>query len=273
MKKILEAFLPLILFLSSTASAQQRIVSLNGAISEMLSALGLEAQIVGVDVTSTYPESLKKKTSVGHNRTLTAEGVLALRPTLVLAVEADIRPEVLEQLRSAKVNIQLVQQAYSAEGTRKLLQDVARATNTVEKGKKVLANFDKEMAALKVPAVNKKVLFVYARGTGSMTVCGVEQSPNSMIRLAGATNVMTEFKGFRPLTTEALVAANPDVILLFDSGLQSVGGIDGILKVPGVSSTNAGKNKKIISMDGQFLAGFGLRLPQAIATLNKKISG
>jgi len=69
------------------------------------------------------------------------------------------------------------------------------------------------------------------------------------------------------------VAANSDVILLFDSGLQSVGGVDGLLKVPGVSSTNAGKNKKIISMDGQFLSGFGLRLPQAIQQLNKKIIG
>ncbi|WP_206022259.1 ABC transporter substrate-binding protein [Pseudoflavitalea sp. G-6-1-2] len=273
MRKILSAFLPLILFLFSSASAQQRIVSLNGAISEMLCALDLEPQIVGVDVASTYPASLKKKTSVGHNRTLSAESILALRPSLVLAVETDVKPEVLEQLRSAKVNIVLVQQAYSADGTRKLLQDVAKATNTTDKGNKVLATFNKEMAALKVAATGKKVLFVYARGTGSMTVCGVEQSPNSMIRLAGASNAMTEFKGFKPLTTESLVAANPDVILLFESGLQSVGGAEGLLKVPGISSTNAGKNKKIISMDGQFLAGFGLRLPQAIATLNKKISG
>lgn len=273
MKKIFFVLLPLTLLFSSVTSAQQRIVSLNGAVSEMLCALGLENQIAGVDVTSNYPASLKQKASVGHNRTISAEGILALRPTLILGVKEELKPEVLEQLKSANVRIQLIPQVFSAEGTRTMLAEVAKATNTVEKGKQLLGKFDKEMAALKIASNGKKVLFVYARGVGSMTVCGTGQSPDYMIKLAGSQNAMTDFKDFKPLSTEALVAANPDVILLFDSGLQSVGGIDGFLKVPGVSNTSAGKNKRIISMDGQFLSGFGLRLPQAITELNKKITG
>lgn len=273
MKKILIALLPLTLLISTLSSAQQRIVSLNGAISEMLCSLGLEEQIAGVDVTSNYPVSLKKKASVGHNRNISAEGILALRPTLVLGVKDELKPEILEQLRQAKVNIQLLQQDFSPQGTRNLLQQVAKATNTIAKGNQLISNFDKEMAALKIAPNGKKVLFVYARGSGFMTVCGTGQSPDQMIRLAGSSNAMTGFEGFKPLSAEALVAANPDVILLFESGLQSVGGVDGLLQVPGVSNTNAGKNKKIISMDGQFLAGFGLRLPQAIFQLNKKIAG
>lgn len=273
MKKSFFVMLPLILLLSTISSAQQRIVSLNGAISEMLCSLGLEDQIAGVDVTSNYPVSLKQKTSVGHNRNISAEGILALRPTLVLAVKDELKPEVLEQLRQAKVNIQLVKQEFSPAGTKALLQEVAKATNTEEKGKQLISSFDKEMGSLKIAPTGKRVIFVYARGAGSMTVCGTGQSPDQMIRLAGSTNAMTGFEGFKPLSAEALVAANPDVILLFDSGLQSVGGIDGLLKIPGVINTNAGKNKKIISMDGQFLSGFGLRLPQAILQLNKKITG
>lgn len=273
MKKVFFVLLPLILLLSNNCSAQQRIVSLNGAISEMLCSLGLENQIIGVDVTSNYPASLRQKTSVGHNRNISAEGILALCPTLVLAVKDELKPEVLEQLRQAKVNIRLMKQKFSPAGTRALLQEVAKATHTEEKGKQLLGSFDKEMAALNIVPTGKKVMFVYARGAGSMTVCGTGQSPDQMIRLAGSTNAMTGFEGFKPLSAEALVAANPDVILLFDSGLQSIGGIDGLLKIPGVVNTNAGKNKKIVSMDGQFLSGFGLRLPQAILQLNKKITG
>jgi iron complex transport system substrate-binding protein len=120
---------PLTLFLFllvSSLSAQQRIVSLSGAISEMLCALSLESKIVGVDVTSNYPASLQQKAKVGHNRTISAEGVLSLRPDLVLGVEGEMKSEVIEQLNAAKVKVKLVKPAYSADGTRQLLQEVLR---------------------------------------------------------------------------------------------------------------------------------------------------
>jgi iron complex transport system substrate-binding protein len=96
---------------------------------------------------------------------------------------------------------------------------------------------------------------------------------DKMITLAGAENAATGFNDFKPLTAEAMVAANPDVILLFDSGLQSLGGIEGLLKVPGVAQTNAGKNRKVIVMDGQLLTGFSPRVITAIKELSQKISG
>jgi iron complex transport system substrate-binding protein len=260
------------LFITCLSYSQQRIVSLNGAVSEMLCALGLENSIVGVDVTSNYPASLQQKTKVGHNRTISAEGILALRPTLVLAVKEQLKPEVAEQLSAAHVKVQLLQAAYSLEGTRSLLHQVAGATGTNDKAKQIEAAFNKEYQALRITPVKKKVLFIYARGTGSMMVSGIGTPVEKMIQLAGAQNAVTEFADFKQLSPESLVAANPDVILLFDSGLESLGGIDGLLKVPGVAQTNAGRNKKVISMDGQFLSGFGLRLPQAISELNKKLN-
>jgi iron complex transport system substrate-binding protein len=261
-----------LLLITSISHAQQRIVSLNGAVSEMLCALGLESSIVGVDVTSNYPASLQQKTKVGHNRTISAEGILALRPTLVLAVIDQLKPEVAEQLSAAHVKVQLLQQAYSVEGTRSQLHQVAVATGTSEKAKQIEAAFNKEYQALRIAPVKKKVLFIYARGTGSMMVSGTGTPVDKMIQLAGAQNAVTDFTGFKQLSPESLVAANPDVILLFDSGLQSLSGIDGLLKVPGVAQTNAGRNKKVTSMDGQFLSGFGLRLPQAVYELNKKLN-
>lgn len=269
-KKILT--LTCLILLASLSQAQQRIVSLNGAVSEMLCALGLESSIVGVDVTSNYPASLNQKTKVGHNRTISAEGVLALRPTLVLGVKDQLKPEVAEQLSAAHVKVQLLPQEYSVAGTRSLLQQVASATGTTDKAKKVEAAFNSKYQALRITPVKKKVLFIYARGTGSMMVAGTETPVEKMIQLAGAQNAVNEFTGFKQLSPESLVAANPDVILVFDSGLESLAGVDGLLKVPGVAQTTAGRNKKVVAMDGQFLSGFGLRLPEAVNELNKKLN-
>ena len=91
------------------------------------------------------------------------------------------------------------------------------------------------------------------------------------IHLAGGKNAIQDFSDFKPYTTEALVKANPDVILLFDFGLSSLGGKDAVLRMPGVSYTNAGKNKKIIEMDGPLLINFSTRLPEAIKELNARI--
>jgi iron complex transport system substrate-binding protein len=270
MKKIIS--ISLVLFITLTLQAQQRIVSLNGAVSEMLCALGLEAQVVGVDVTSNYPASLKQKTQIGHNRTISAEGVLALRPTLVLGIKDQLKPEVAEQLAAAHVPVKLLQQEFTVEGTRSLLQQVAAATGTTAKAKQVLGAFDKKWQALHIAPVKKKVLFIYARGAGSLMVSGNGTATQQMIQLAGAQNAVTDFSDFKPLSSESLVTANPDVILLFDTGLQSIGGTAGLLNVPGVAQTNAGRASKVVSMDGQFLSGFGLRLPDAVQELNKKLN-
>ena len=269
MKKILLSALYFTLGFAS--QAQQRIVSLNGTISEMLCALGLEKQIVGVDITSNYPEGLKNKPKLGHNMNISAEGVLALQPTIVVGIEGQVKSQLKEQLQGAGIKTVLLKQDYSITGTRQLLQDVAATVGKTGKATALLQVYDKQIAGLKVKPVNKKVLFIYARGAGSIMVSGTGTSLDKIIQLAGAKNAVNGFKDFKPYSSEALVAENPDVILLFNSGLQSVGDIEGLLKIPGIAQTTAGKKKQVISMDGEMLSGFGLRLPQAIQTLNNKI--
>lgn len=253
------------------AAAQQRIVSLNGAISEIVCALGQESQLVGVDITSNYPASLQQKPRVGHNRNISAEGVLSLQPTLVLLIDNQVNPQLIEQLQAAKVKTVAFKQDWSVQGVRNLVATVAQATGAATQAAAVQKQFDAQMSQLHVVPVRKKVLFIYARGTGSLMVSGTGTSIEKMIQLAGAQNAVSDFKDFKPLSSESLIAANPDIILLFDSGLKSVGGIDGLLAVPGIAQTNAGKNKKIIAMDGELLSGFTVRLPQAIQELNDKM--
>lgn len=249
----------------------QKVVSLNGAISETLAALGAESQIVGVDVTSTYPESLKTKaTDLGHVRSITAESILSLQPTIVFATSKDVNNTLNEQLKTANVQLVIVDQEYSVDGTKKLITDVAHYFKK-DNVQPILDNIDKQIATVKPFEKKPKVLFIYARGAGNLMVAGKETPLHSMIELAGAENAAASLTDFKPLTPEALLTNNPDVIVMFDSGLESLGGVDGLLKVEGIAATNAGINKKIITMDGQLLSGFGPRLGEAVVELNQKL--
>ena len=251
-----------------------RIVSLNGTITEILSLAGLEDQIVGTDVASTYPESMKSKPKVGHNRKIPVEGVLALNPNLVIGTTTEVPKETVEQFRQAGLKVLLLDQEYSVEGSRNLIRALTDSLNLKLKGDSILSSFDKEIVDVKsFPESDgkPKVLFIYARGIGTMMVGGSDTQVDKIIQLAGAVNPAKDFKDYKPLTSESLVNYNPDVLLLFDSGLSSLGSAEGLLSVQGVKQTNAGKNKKIIAMDGQLLSGFSPRLPQAIKELHTKI--
>ncbi|GAB3908027.1 hemin ABC transporter substrate-binding protein [Larkinella knui] len=257
-------------------SKSERIVSLNGTITEILCDLGLQNQLVGVDITSTYPAAMEKIPKVGHNRNIGAEAVLALRPTTILGVRSngsmDIKPEVVQQFKSAGVKTLIFDQETSVAGTKKLIGDVARAFGASAKAALLIRKLDADLAKIRKPAKPQKVLFIYARGTGTMTVAGRNTSIEKIIQLAGAQNAFNDFESFKPLTPEALVSGNPDVILLFTSGLESLGGIDGLLKVQGVAQTNAGRNRRVIEMDGQLLTGFSPRLGLAIQELSRKLN-
>ncbi|NBA85429.1 ABC transporter substrate-binding protein [Emticicia sp. CRIBPO] len=276
MKKILFVLL-LITSVQTIGKAQgQRVVSLSGAVSEIMVELGLESLMVGTDITSNYPASVNKLPKVGHNRNIGAEATLSLRPTMVVGTKDEkgqsfLKPEIEEQFKSSGIKVVTFTQVYSVEGTKKLINDVATLFGRKAQAAKMIKKLDTQIARVKKLPKAPKVLFIYARGLGTMSVAGKGTQAKSVIELAGGKNATNDFDGFKPLTAEALIAANPDYILLFDSGLESLGGVDGLLKVPGVAQTNAGKNRKIIEMDGVLLLGFTPRLGDAVIQLNEKI--
>lgn len=249
-----------------------KIVSLNGAVTEVVAALGHEKEIIGVDVTSTYPESIKKTAKdLGHVRTISIEGIMALQPTLIIGTDKDLSPELLEKIKKSGVKAELFKQDFTPEGTKKLIEDVANVLG--EKNYKPLEDkVDSDLKNVKALAAAPKVLFIYARGANMLMVSGTNTPVDKVIALAGGKNAVTDFEDYKPLTPEALIKGNPDVILMFDSGLESLGGAAGVLKIPGVDKTNAGKNKKIIAMDGGLLSGFGPRLGEAATQLNSLLA-
>lgn len=248
----------------------QRIISLSGAISETLALLGLEKNIVGVDITSTYPESLLKVAKVGHNREISAEAVMAQNPTLVLGRTGAVKPELIEQFKAANVQLILLDHEYSVDGALTLISQLSDTLGLADKKQPILDQISADLANLTLPISKPKVLFIYARGAGTLMVAGDNTAVDAMIKLAGGENAVTGFEEFKPLTPEALVAANPDVILMFDMGLESLGGVDGLMAIQGMAETTAGKNKAVIEMEGQYLSGFGPRTGKAIVELAEK---
>lgn len=256
----------------SHAAKPLRIVSANGTLSEILVGLGLESQIVGVDVTSTYPASLEKIPKIGHNRTIAAEGIISLNPDVIIySDQSMISPAVIKQLAATGKKLVLFRHELSKEGAIRLIREVGVYFNAKAQAEKLVKNLETDLAKVKKQTSSKKLLFIYARGTGTLMVSGTGTSVDRMFLLSGNVNAVTGFTEFKPLTSESLIAANPDVLVLFSSGLESLDGMDGLLKVPGVAMTNAGRNRKIVTMDGQFLTGFGPRLGKAVQELAQKI--
>lgn len=252
-----------------------KIVSLNGTVSEIVAGLGLEKNIVGTDIASNYPESLKSKPKVGHNRKINVEGVLSLQPNIVVAIDKEVSPQLAAQFETAGIKLLLFKQEFSVAGVKNLIRSVGDSLLQQAKADSLIKVFDTEVVSAQKQVANTKkakVLFIYARGTGTMMVGGLGTQVDKVIELAGAQNAVTGFSEYKPLTSEAVVKANPDVILLFDDGLQSLGGTKGLETVQGIAQTNAGKNKKFLTMDGALLTGFGLRLGQAITELSGKIN-
>lgn len=257
------------------AQAKDRIVSVGSAVTETLFALGAGEDVVGVDTSSLFPAEATKLPQVGYQRTLAAEGILALRPTVVLASAEAGPPAVLEQLRSAGVRLEVIGAEPTDVGVNVRVRRIAEIVG--RDPSKVIAELDADLTRAKVErekaTTHPKALVLYARGGSTLHVFGKNTTAETMVRLAGGENAVTTFDGTKPLTPEALAAAAPDVIVIPSRGLDSVGGVDALLKVPGVATTPAGKTKRIVPIDDLLLLGFGPRTGKAALELGAKLRG
>jgi iron complex transport system substrate-binding protein len=266
---------------AARADQRRRIVSVGGALTETLYALGAQAELVGVDTTSLYPLAAQALPSVGYARTLSAEGLLSLRPTWVVATPDAGPPAVLGQLQAAGVPLTLLDADHRIEGvlarTRRLAELCGRAPAGEAMASQLQQAWALVQAKASAPAARgvapPRVLFVLAHGIGALRVSGRGTAADAMIRYAGASNALATVDGYKPLTPEAVIAAAPELLLATDQGLQAAGGIDGLLKSPGLAQTPAGRARRVVSFEALFLLGFGPRLPQAVAALADALHG
>jgi len=253
-----------------------RIVSIGGTITEILYALGSGSEIVAVDSTSRYPKEALTKPNIGYMRRLSAEPILSLDPTKVLAIEDSGPLVVLDQVRDAGQDINLISDKPSLEGVYAKIQEISSAINKQGAGEKLV---DELRAGLKpiTDTIAKAdtrprvlLLLSFGRG-GSPVAAGKNTSADSIISIVGAQNTIEDFEGYKPLSPEVAVTASPDFIITTNRSLGMIGGIDKLIEIPGLSITPAAKNKNIIVMDGLLLLGFGLRIDEALKELGSQL--
>lgn len=250
-----------------------RIVTLSGDLTEIVWELGLGDSVVATDVTTVYPPQAIGLPVVGVGRFLSAEGVLAQSPTLVIGDTQTSPLEAIEQIRAAGVPVVILDVPTSFDGLYDKIARLAEALGVPDRGtalqQRVRTGIESALAAS--PALEPKpgVAFVYSRGPDVMLLFGAEMTTQPLIEAAGGIDVgaASGVTGTVSVTPEALIAAAPDVIIITSEGLQALGGVDGLLAIPGFAETPAGRAGRVLDYpEGDFLT-FGPRTPASLTTL------
>lgn len=255
------------------AAEPQRIVSIGGAITEILYALGEDERIVAVDTTSLHPaEALARKPNVGYMRQLSAEGVLSLSPDLILMDEGAGPKPAVDLLDAAGVAVTHVPTGYTVDDLDRKVRLVADAVGKGPVGAAMAESIRADLAALSAQLASvptrKKVLFILSLVDGRPNAAGTGTGADAVIRLAGAKNVFGAIEGYKTLSTEALAALQPDAILM----VTRAGSPDiDPFSIPALAATPAGRSDTVIRMDALHLLGFGPRTPGAVRDLAARL--
>ncbi len=247
----------------------ERILSIGGDVTEILYALGLEDQIVGVDTTSQYPDrALTTKPNVGYMRALSPEGVLSLGATLILASNSAGPPEAVRALKASSARWVDIPNEPSEDGILAKITAIAKATGTEARAgdlaEALRTDFEK-LARMRQQIISRKrVLFILNASAGRLIVGGAGSSADAALSLAGAANAASGLQGFKPITAEGLVAMAPAAVLAMNGGPGGDTAAQ-IAELPALKLTPAGSVSpaKITSISGSYLLGFGPRTPQA----------
>ncbi|HTM77753.1 MAG TPA: ABC transporter substrate-binding protein [Devosia sp.] len=244
-----------------------RLVSIGGSLTEIIYALGEEDRLVARDQTATYPPAALDLPDVGYMRALAPEGVLSVSPTALLVIDGSGPPEALEVLSHAGVAYQSVPEDFSHQGILTKIRAVGQALDVEVKAEALASEIDTALKAVetRTAAIStpKKILFVLTAEGGKIQASGTGTAAAGIIALAGATNAITDYSGYKTLTEEAIIAANPDVILMMDRG----GTDTDLLDNPAIALTTAGQTRTLLRFEGAYLLGFGPRTPAAVTEL------
>lgn len=260
-----------------TVASTDRIVPLTGGLSEIVFTLGLGKQVVARDITATF-EQAEKLPVVTRAHDVSAESVLSLKPTVVLAETTTGPAEAIDQIRDAGIPLVVVAPAKQLSDVGRRIGTVAAALGVPDSGTELKSRTQSRIDAVRksVPAPadgreKPRVAFLYLRGSASVYLLGGRESgASSLLEAAGAVDAGKASgleKDFTAITSEALAKAAPDAILVMSKGLESVGGVDGLVKIPGVAETPAGMDRRIVSVDDGVLLNYGPRTDRVLAEL------
>ncbi|KNH47806.1 ABC transporter substrate-binding protein [Pseudomonas sp. JV414] len=257
------------------AELPQRWVSAGGALSEWVSALGGESKLVGVDTTSQHPESLKTLPSVGYQRQLSAEGVLSLRPQILVGTEEMGPPSVLSQIRSAGVQVELFSAQPDLPTLQGNLQHLGKLLGAEDRASQVFQTYqqqlDQQQARVSQVQLKHKapgVLLLLGYAGGKPLIAGKDTAADWLLQQAGGHNLATH-TGYKPFSVESLASLNPEVLVFADRALTGDAARAALFKEnPILSSTRAAKDGRVMELDPTLLVGgLGPRLPESLKSL------
>jgi iron complex transport system substrate-binding protein len=266
-----------------TVTDTSRILALDiyGTLSQTVFELGLGDQVVGRDLSTQFPEArdLPLVTSE-RSHDLIAERILAVNPTVILT-DTSLGPwDVILQMRDSGIPVVVVDPHRGLDNLESLTMAVAQALGVPDEGKKLGARIAAEAQATTAeiakvaPAAladKLRMMFLYVRGqAGVYYLFGEGSGADSLIEALGGYDVAKEidWQGMKPMTAEAIVAAQPDLVLMMTKGLDSVGGVDGLLeRIPAPANTPAGENRRIVDMTDTGILSYGPRTAEVLNSL------
>jgi iron complex transport system substrate-binding protein len=268
--------LPFILSLSAcilplNTLAAERIVTIGGDVTEIAYALGAGSEIVARDSTSLQPKAALSLPDVGYMRMLNAEGILAIKPTMLLVSELAQPSLVMKLVADSGVKVVTVPGQTTPESVAAKISAVATALHQPEQGQKLIKDYQQRLAAVNNTPLPVKVLFVMSHGGLTPMAAGQNTAADAMIRAAGGSNAMQGFSRYRPLSQEGVIASAPDLLLITRNSVRTLGGNEGIWTLPGIALTPAGQHKRLLVVDDMALLGFGLETPQMLELLRKSM--
>ena len=258
------------------AEDPSRVVAAGGSIAEMLYSLDAGDLLVAVDSTANYLPETVDLPSVGYVRNLSAEGILALKPSLILG-EHDMGPaEVLNQISSVEVEVKRIEERHSAQGIIDKFVCLAKILGKEDAAQDILTSqFAEIVASLEraneVSSDIPRAALILNFVDNQPIVAGANTSGDGVLRMAGAQNIFSNIEGWKPLSRELLIAANPEHLVVTERALKSIGGLEGMLADPLLASTDALNDDNVHAYGGMSLLGFGLQTLEVAHSLKKAI--
>lgn len=257
---------------SASRFSVSRVVTLANGVAEIMNSLNAQSILVGRDISSTE-DALKEVPIVTSGHQVVVEKVISLKPDLVI-IDASSGPKsAINQIRSAGIKVVETPESWTLADIPAKIRAVGVAIGALPQAEVLISRMEAALSTSQISG-NVKVVFLYLRGTSSIYLIGGPGSgADSLIQAVGAVDVGAKAlpHPFNTMTAESLASLNPDVILVMTKGLESVGGINGLVKLPGVAQTNAGKNKAVVDVDDSLLLSFGPRTPSLVQALAKAI--
>lgn len=265
---------------SVTVTDTSRIIAIdrNGTLSNIVFSLGLGSRVVGRDQSTTFPSAADLPVVTGNGHQLNAEAVLALNPSVVLVDKTTTPPQAVEALRASQIPVVAFTDTRSVSTTPDLIRAVAAALGVTPAGDALVARTQAQIADAQAtipdPSGDPTMAFLYIRGPNLVLLAGPNSGADDLIEALGGKDAGTAAglsAAFTAITPEALLRADPDVILVMTQGADSVGGLDGVLALPGVADTDAGRARRVVQMDETEILAFGPDVGRVLGALSHAI--